>query len=179
MSSQCCSGGRLAARGLLQQLCTLWPSQLAPATTVGSTRGLAAKAKGKGAGRNAPKGKNVKQQGGKKAKLRIESVPFNDKDPHLMRIINMLTPAAARAAPSSSAGSDPQLSARAREYGWRCRREHLERMTDLGTKLHLKRAALQSLPRKLRAMAMVEDLRPFPLTRNFLYATPPTAYTED
>jgi hypothetical protein len=179
MSVQCCSGARLGARGLLQQLCTLWPSQLAGATTpVGSTRGLAAKAKGKGAGRNAPK-KNVKQQGGKKAKLRIESVPFNDKDPHLMRIINMLTPVTARTAPSSSTGSDPQLSARAREYGWRCRREHLERLTDLGTKLYLKRAALQSLPRKLRAMAMVEDLRPFPLTRNFLYATPPTAYTED
>jgi hypothetical protein len=135
-------------------------------------RGAAAKKKTQAAGKGAKKGQ---QQPAKKQKQKMESRPFNDKDPLVQKLIAMLVPAEQpqemprqqRAA--AAAANALRLHHNKRHQGW---------AADLRVKLGLKKAALSALPPDLRAAAAQEDVTPFPLTRHFLYDSPPDAYKQ-
>ncbi|KAF6254696.1 hypothetical protein COO60DRAFT_1539281 [Scenedesmus sp. NREL 46B-D3] len=130
----------------------------------------AASAKGKG-----QKGKQLV----KKQKQRMESKPFDDKDPLMQKVIAMLVPPAAAQQPAPRSDEQQQeLVARAKQYSRQKMQEHALWQADLGMKLKLKKSALQALPPELRAAALQEDLTPFPLTRHFLYDTPPDSYRD-
>jgi hypothetical protein len=148
-----------------------WPSQLQQA------RGFAAaKAKGKQAAKGGKKGAAAPK---KKAKQRLETKPFNDKDPLLQRVVSLLVPqarapAAAVEAPEAAADA----CARAKAYSGAKMRAHRAWRAGLHEKLQLKRAALAALPPALRGSAAEEDLEPFPLTRHALYETAPSGYRD-
>eukprot|EP00882_Tetradesmus_deserticola_P013001 GHRQ01013785.1.p1 GENE.GHRQ01013785.1~~GHRQ01013785.1.p1 ORF type:complete len:174 (+),score=62.29 GHRQ01013785.1:78-599(+) len=140
-------------------------------------RGAKAAAKKKAA---PVKGKNQKGKPVvKKQKQRMESKPFDEKSPLMQKVIAMLVPpsAAQQAAPRSEE-QQLELVARAKQYSRQKMQEHAQWQADLGMKLKLKKAALQALPPELRAAALQEDLTPFPLTRHFLYDTPPDSYRD-
>jgi hypothetical protein len=184
-----------------------WPGsaawqQAAAGAHLQIARHAAAKAKAKG--KQQQKGKQLKgKQPVKKVKLRMESKPFDEKDPLNQRVISLLAaapmqPAAAAAAsgatvpsaPSSSAPSqqpqqqpqqqqlDPEADQRTRAYTRQRMAEYMAWRQDLHTKLQLKRAALAALPPDLRGAAEAEDTAAFPLTRHFLYDSPPEAYRD-
>jgi hypothetical protein len=140
-------------------------------------RGAKAAAKKKTA---QTKGKDKKgKQPVKKQKQRMESNPFDEKDPLMQKVIGMLVPPTAAQPPAPRTEEQQQeLVARAKQYSRQKMQEHAQWQADLGMKLKLKKAALQVLPPELRAAALQEDLTPFPLTRHFLYDTPPDSYRD-
>ncbi|WIA32126.1 hypothetical protein OEZ86_002976 [Tetradesmus obliquus] len=140
-------------------------------------RGAKAAAKKKAA---PAKGKNQKgPQAAKKQKQRMDSKPFDEKDPLNQKVISMLVPPAAAQPPAPrSAEQQQEMVARAKQYSRQKMQEHAQWQEDLCMKLKLKKAALQALPPELRAAALQEDLTPFPLTRHFLYDTPPDSYRD-
>lgn len=137
-------------------------------------RGAAQKKKAQAQGKTAKKGQQ--STGGKKQKQKMDSKPFDDKDPLMKKLIAMLVPAAEQL--PRTAAEQQAAAARALSYRRQHNKQHMERSADLRTKLALKTAALQALPADLRAAAMEEDLAPFPLTRHFLYDSPPDSYKD-
>ncbi len=146
-------------------------------------RGAKAKAAPKKASKAGAKGKKGAGAPPKQQKQRMESRPFNDKDPLMQKVLALLAPpnsfvdaaeVAARRSPEEAA----EVMARQKEYSRRKMAEHRAWLADMSTKLKLKRAALSALPPSLRAAAAAEDLTPFPLTRHFLYDTPPESYRD-
>lgn len=144
-----------------------------------------AAAKGKkqaGKGGQQAKGKKGAPTTSKKSRMRMESKPFNDKDPLNQRLIAMLAPAAtgrpAGAAAAAPAEEDAEAQQRLKEFTRQRMREYVAWRRDLHNKLRLKQAALAALPPELRAAAAEEDTTPFPLTRHFLYDSPPEAYRD-
>lgn len=125
----------------------------------------------------AAKGKKGQAAPAKKSKQRMETKPFDDKDPLLQKVIAMLVPPAAEP-PARSRAEQQELVARVKEFSRARMQQHAAWQRDLGTKLALKRAAIQALPPKLRAAALREDRSPFPLTRHFLYDVPPDGYRD-
>lgn len=139
-------------------------------------RGAKAQAKKK----NAPqKGKQLKgkQQAAKKQKQKLETKPFDEKDPLNQKVIAMLVPPAAEPVQRTHR-IQAEMVQRAKEFSRQQMKAHLDWMSNMKAKLQLKKAALQALPPELRAAASQEDLRPFPLTRHYLYDSPPEAYRE-
>lgn len=164
---------------LLPALEALTPSFLSSGSSLPArqqqARGAAAKKKA------APvKGKGQKgQQPARKQKQRMDTKPFDDKDPLMQKVIAMLVPPAAAQPPASRSEEQQQeLVARAKQYSRLKMQEHMQWQADLKMKLQLKKAALRALPPELREAAMQEDLTPFPLTRHFLYDTPPDTYRD-
>jgi hypothetical protein len=137
----------------------------------GAKKKAAAPAKGK-----AAKGKAAAPS--KKGKARLDSTPMDEKDPVLQRVISLLAPQPRAPLEPMSPEAAAAARARAKDYSRRRMEEHIAWRRDLVEKLRLKQAALAALPRDLRAAADVEDLTPFPLTRHFLYDTPPEAYRD-
>jgi hypothetical protein len=136
-------------------------------------RGAAAKKKTPAAGKAAKKGT---QATAKKQKQKMDTKPFDDKDPLMQKLVAMLVPAREQQLYSPqqqravrAAGRELRLQHNARHQAW---------AADMRTKLALKTAALKALPPDLRKAAAEEDLAPFPLTRHFLYDSPPDAYKE-
>lgn len=84
--------------------------------------------------------------------------------------------AAEAEAEEAAAAAQEAAAERAKRYSGLKMAEHKAWRRDLSEKLALKRAALRALPPDLRRAASVEDLAPFPLTRNFLFDTPPESY---
>ncbi|KAF8071146.1 RH1 [Scenedesmus sp. PABB004] len=169
----------LLLRGLLRPRAA---EALAPALLAGPlcqpARGAKAAAKKKGA---APaKGGKGKAAGGagKKSKQRMESRPFDEKDPLMQKVIAMLVPPAEAPPPPRTPAQQAEVVSRAKEFSRLRMREHAAWVADVAGKIRLKRAALQALPPALRDAAQQEDLAPFPLTRHFLYDTPPEAYRD-
>lgn len=166
------------------------------------TRAFAA-AKGKQQSKQSGKGgKGGKAGAGKKGALpakkpkqRLERAALDEKDPFMARVIGMVIAGPSRRA-SASGGAKPkggdaaaaaaaeeedaalaeEAARRAKAYSGLQMAAHKAWRADLHAKLRLKRAALRALPPALRAPALVEDLEPFPLTRNFLFDTPPESY---
>lgn len=140
------------------------------------TRGAKAQAKKKA---TPQKGKQLKgkQQPAKKQKQKLETKPFDEKDPLNQKVISMLIPPTAEVVQRTHT-VQKEMVQRAKDYSRQQMKAHLDWMSDMQTKLQLKRAALQSLPPKLRAAASQEDLRPFPLTRHYLYDSPPESYRD-
>jgi hypothetical protein len=135
-------------------------------------RGAAAKKKTQ-AGKAVKKGQ---QPAGKKQKQKMETKPFDEKDPLMQKLVAMLVPAA-EPVPRTH---QQQRAAAAAAFQYR-RQQNLRHMAwsaDMRKKLALKAAALKALPPDLRAAAAEEDLTPFPLTRHFLYDTPPESYRQ-
>lgn len=133
----------------------------------------AAKKKAQATGK-AAKGKKGQQQPAKKQKQKMDSKPFDEKDPLMQKLIAMLVPAAEQL--PRTADVQREAAARALEYRRQHNKQHKAWSADLRTKLALKTAALRALPPDLRAAALEEDLTPFPLTRHFLYDSPPDSY---
>jgi hypothetical protein len=160
----------------LEALLPSFTSSIGPAQHQ-QARGAKAAAKKKAA---PAKGKDKKgKQPVKKQKQRMESKPFDAKDPLMQKVIAMLLPPAAAQQPAPRTEEQQQeLVERAKQYSRQKMQEHAEWQADLGMKLKLKKAALQALPPGLRAAALQEDLTPFPLTRHFLYDTPPDSYRD-
>lgn len=168
-------------RGLigLRQLAPLVDKlQLAPTSNnyLQQYRGAKAQAKKKN---TAQKGKQLKgkQQGAKKQKQKLETKPFDEKNPLNQKVIAMLIPPAAEPVQRTHQ-VQAEMVQRAKEFSRQQMKAHLDWMTDMKVKLQLKNAALQALPPGLRAAAKQEDLRPFPLTRHYLYDSPPEAYRD-
>jgi hypothetical protein len=113
----------------------------------------------------------------KATKQRMESKPFNDKDPLMQKVVAMLVPPVQHPQ-QPSRRQQAELEARSKEYSRLKMHEHRAWQHDLTVKLRLKKAAIQALPPALRAAALQEDLTPFPLTRHFLYDQPPDGYKE-
>lgn len=139
-------------------------------------RGAAAKKKATASGKKGAAAKGKQQAGGKKQKQKMESKPFEEKDPLNQKLIAMLVPGAEplrRPLPQQRAAAAAGL-----QYLRQHNQRHQAWAADMRTKLSLKLAALKALPPDLRAAAEEEDLTAFPLTRHFLYDTPPDAYKE-
>ncbi|KAI8464508.1 MAG: hypothetical protein J3K34DRAFT_526138 [Monoraphidium minutum] len=136
----------------------------------------AAKAKGKQQQKGGAKGKKGAPAPKKKVKARLETKPFDDKDPLLQRVVSMLVPQERASQLAESPEAAAAAAVRAKAYSAAKMAEHKAWRSDLASKLALKRAALAALPPALRASAAVEDLEPLPLTRHALYETPPEAY---
>lgn len=139
-----------------------------------SEAGYAAKAK-------AGKGKQQQQiKKGAQAKKprRIESVPFPDKDPHIQRVISMLAPQTRSTPQAASEEEAAAIAAKAKAYSRMKMKAYHAWMNDIDTKIKLKRAAIAALPPELQEAAKQEDTTPFPLTRHYLYHSPPEAYKD-
>jgi hypothetical protein len=135
-------------------------------------RGAAAKKKTPAAGKGAKKGQ---QQSAKKQKQKMESRPFDEKDPLMQKLIAMLVPAEQ---PQDLPRQQRAAAAAANAIRLHHNKRHQVWAADMRVKLGLKTAALSALPPDLRAAAEQEDLTPFPLTRHFLYDSPPDAYKQ-
>lgn len=148
-------------------------------TTISSlqqTRGAKAQAKQKTS--QQKKGKQQgKQTAAKKAKQKLETKPFDEKDPLNQKIIAMLVPQAAEPE-QKTRRMEAEKVQRAKEHSRQKMKEHLDWMTQMKARIQLKKAAIQHLPPDLRAAALRQDLQPFPLTRHFLYDSPPEAYRD-
>lgn len=155
--------------------CTCAHQQQSPWQQQQTRSYAAAKAKGKQQQKGGAKGKKGQQAPKKKVKQRMESKPFDDKDPLLQRVVSMLVPQE-HELPAESPEQQAEAQARAKAYSSMKMAEHKAWRADLHTKLQLKAAALKALPPALREHALKEDLEPFPLTRNVLYETPPESY---
>eukprot|EP00775_Hariotina_reticulata_P012954 gene12954-13083_t len=140
-------------------------------------RGAAKKAAKKTTAAAKGKGKKGQQGPVKKTKQRMESKPFNDKDPLMQKVVAMLVPPT-QAPEQHTRRQQVELEARSKEYSRLKMHQHRAWQHDLTVKLRLKQAAIQALPPALRAAALQEDLTPFPLTRHYLYDHPPDSYKE-
>lgn len=136
-------------------------------------RGAAAKKKTPASGKGAKKGQ---QAPAKKQKQKMDTKPFDDKDPLMQKLVAMLVPA--REQREYTPQQHRAVAAAVRELQRQHNVQHQEWAADMRIKLALKTAALQALPPDLRKTAAEEDLAPFPLTRHFLYDSPPDAYRE-
>lgn len=135
-------------------------------------RGAAAKKKAAATKKPVKKGQQATSS--KKQKQKMDSKPFDDKDPLMQKLVAMLVPAQEpqRYTPEQREAATAAVKAFRQEHN----RQHQAWSADMRTKLRLKLAALKALPPQLRAAAQEEDLTPFPLTRHFLYDSPPDAY---
>lgn len=133
-------------------------------------RGAAAKKKAP-AGKGAKKGQ---QQPAKKSKQKMDSKPFDEKDPLMQKLVAMLVPAKEpqKLTPLQQQAARDAFSAFRQQHN----RQHAVWAADMREKLALKAAALKALPPDLRKAASEEDHTPFPLTRHFLYDSPPDSY---
>lgn len=136
-------------------------------------RGLAAKAKKATAKKDVKKGQ---QKPGKKAKQKLDLKGFDEKDQFLQKLVTMLVPAQEPLRRNEEQQQEAVLAAK--EYRRRHNQRHKAWSADMRVKLALKLAALNALPPDLRQAAREEDLTPFPLTRHFLYDSPPDAYKQ-
>lgn len=138
-------------------------------------RGAAKKAAAKKT-QQVAKGKKG-QQAPKKQKQKMESKPFDEKDPLMQKLVGMLVPPA-EPQPRSEAQQEA-IIARAKKFSRQRMWEHMAWKRDLNAKLALKKAAIMALPPDLRTAALQDDTAPFPLTRHYYYDTPPDAYLEE
>jgi hypothetical protein len=135
-------------------------------------RGATTKKQKAAANKKTPK--KGQQLTGKKIKQKMDSKPFDEKDPLMQKLIAMLVPAQEQQQYTSE--QIEVLKAAGKAARQEHNRQHQAWSADMHVKLRLKLAALKALPPHLRAAAEEEDLTPFPLTRHFLYDSPPDAY---
>ena len=138
--------------------------------------GYAAKTKAKS--KQQQQQQQSKKSAQSKKPRRVESVPFPDKDPHMQRIISMLAPQIRSPPQAASEEQAADIAAKAKTYSRLKMKQHHAWMNDIDTKIKLKRAAIAALPLELQEAAKQEDTTPFPLTRHYLYHTPPEAYRD-
>jgi hypothetical protein len=130
----------------------------------------AAKPASKGSKNNAKMKSKPKKKGPSKT-----SIPMNEKDPVLMRVVGMFEHKPTKHVVEAEEQRAATVAI-AKDYSRRKLAQHVAWQKDMKLKIGLKQRALAALPAELRAEAEKEDLAPFPTVRSYLYESPPNAY---